>query len=92
MLHTILRARPGPNYKLHLSYADGKTVTVDFAPLVRRGGVFAPLSEPGFFAQVSVGEHGRHICWPGELEFCADALWLQGQPDEHQAELEMMPA
>jgi hypothetical protein len=24
-----------------------------------------------------VGEGGRYIEWPGELDFCADALWLQ---------------
>ncbi len=40
-------------------------------------GVFAPWTDYGFFRQASIGERGRTLTWPGELDFCADALWLQ---------------
>ena len=78
MLRTIHSVAPEPNYKLRLTYADGETIVVDFTPVIQRGGVFAPLSDPEFFSQVSIGERGRYIQWPGELDFCADALWLEG--------------
>jgi len=71
-----------PNYKLRLTYADGETIVVDFTPVIQRGGVFAPLSDPEFFSQASIGEGGRYIQWPGELDFCADALWLEGHASE----------
>jgi hypothetical protein len=82
MLRTIRSAAPEPNYKLRLTYADGETIVVDFTPVIQRGGVFAPLSDPEFFSQVSIGERGRYIQWPGELDFCADALWLEGHASE----------
>ena len=85
MLRTICSVAPEPNYKLRLTYADGETIVVDFTPVIQRGGVFAPLSDPAFFSQVSIGERGRYIQWPGELDFCADALWLEGHTSEGQA-------
>ena len=85
MLRTIRSVAPEPNYKLRLIYSAGETIVVDFTPIIQRGGVFAPLSDPAFFSQVSIGERGRYIQWPGELDFCADALWLEGHTSEGQA-------
>lgn len=85
MLRTIHSVIPEPNYKLRLTYSDGETIVVDFTLLIQRGGVFAALGDPQFFARVSLGERGRYIQWPGELDFCADALWLEGHADESQA-------
>lgn len=78
MVHTIRRATPHTATRLRLVYTDSTTVEIDFAPLIERGGVYAPLADPTFFAQVSIGTRGRFIAWPGGLEFCADALWRQG--------------
>jgi len=82
MLRTIRNVDPEANYKLRLTYSDGETIVADFTPVIQRGGVFAPLSDPAFFSQVSIGESGRYIQWPGELDFCADALWLEGHASE----------
>jgi hypothetical protein len=69
-----------PNYRLGLLYQDGAAFIVDFKPLIAEGGVFSPLSHPPFFTQVQLGPRGRFIVWPGDLDFCADALRLDGQP------------
>jgi hypothetical protein len=74
MFHTIVSAAPLPDSRLRLTYEDGRVVEVDFRPLIARGGAFEPLSRPEVFEQVRIGEHGRYIEWPGELDFCADAL------------------
>jgi hypothetical protein len=31
---------------------------------------------------VHVGERGRSIEWPGEIDFCADALWFEAHPED----------
>lgn len=77
MLHIITNVKVQDNYKLTLTFADGETRTVDFASLIRQGGVFSPLADPQFFSQVQISEDGRYITWPGELDFCADALRVQ---------------
>lgn len=65
-------------FKLRLRFDDGRRRTVNIEPLVKRGGVFAPLSKPKLFQSVRIGEGGRSLQWSDDLDLCADALWLQG--------------
>jgi hypothetical protein len=81
-LQTIREARAEDGYRIRLTYADGFIGVVDLSPLIRSGGVFASLANPGIFAQLSIGERGRTLEWPGDLEFCADALRMQASPNE----------
>jgi hypothetical protein len=81
-LRRICAATPLPENRVLLSFDDGAVAAVDFASLIRQGGVFAPLGDPAFFQQVRVSDDGRYIAWPGELDFCADALWEQGDGAE----------
>ena len=74
MLHIIRAARAVSDHELELTWQDGTTAIVDFQPIIDQGGVFEPLSDPSLFAQVSVAPDGRYVLWPGELDFCADAL------------------
>ena len=60
--------------RVRLTYEGGDVVEVDFASVIAKGGVFATLADPAFFSQVFVGHNGRALCWPGVLEFCADAI------------------
>ena len=82
MLRTITHIQPEPRYHLRVRYAHGEEVVADFSALVQRGGIFQPLGDLDFFAQVSLGPGGRFVTWPGEIDFCADALWLEGQESE----------
>ncbi len=74
-----------PDNHLCLTYTDGVVIVVDFKPLIAQGGVFAQLSDPDYFSQVLVGERGRYVQWPGDLDFCADALWLEAQSGSNTA-------
>lgn len=58
-----------------------EAVEVDFAPLAERGGVYAPLADRTYFAQAAIGGQGRYLTWPDELDFCADALWLEAHSE-----------
>jgi hypothetical protein len=71
---------PEPDFELRLTYADGAEVLVDFKPMIEVGGIFARLNDLEFFKQVKIGSRGRSIEWPGEIDFCADALRIDGQP------------
>ena len=64
------------NYRVRLRFDDGVEEEVDFSGMVGKG-VFAPWTDYAFFQQASLGEQGRTLTWPGELDFCADALWLE---------------
>jgi hypothetical protein len=68
-------------YTVALSWANGATTVSRFAHLVGKG-VFRAFADPAFFAQVRIGENGRSLEWPDELDFCADALWFEVHPEE----------
>ncbi|MGA7729870.1 MAG: DUF2442 domain-containing protein, partial [Chloroflexia bacterium] len=74
---TIRGIQPQLDFKLKIEYSNGDLLVSDFEPLIRQGGVFTALGDPDLFAQVQIGEHGRYIRWPDDLDFCADALWLE---------------
>ena len=64
-----------------VTWADGAMTGNHFGHLVGRG-VFTAFADPSFFVQVGVGERGRSLEWPGELDFCADALWFEAHPED----------
>ena len=71
-------------YRVWLRFEDGVEGEAEFSTHVGKG-VFAPWADYGFLGQARIGEHGRTLTWPGELDFCADALWLAvtGQQPEN---------
>lgn len=83
-LRTITSVHAEPARRLRVTYSDGQTIVVDFEPVIRQGGVFAPLANEQIFAQAALGPRGRSVCWPGDIDFCADALWLEAQQENRR--------
>ncbi len=81
MFYVIESIEVGAENCLTLLYCGGERITVDFKKVIDRGGVFATLANPGIFRQVAIGSRGRSIEWPGGVDFCADALWLEAHGD-----------
>ncbi|HEX5327840.1 MAG TPA: DUF2442 domain-containing protein [Acetobacteraceae bacterium] len=80
--NVILSVSPDTgNFTVTLTWANGETSVNDFRSLVGRGAL-GPLADPAVFAEVRVGERGRSLEWPGNIDFCADALWFETHPAE----------
>lgn len=75
-MHVLENVRTGSGYTVEVDWDDGRTATIDFAPTVAQGGVFAPMGDRAIFEQVAIGPRGRSLVWPNELDFCADALYV----------------
>ena len=59
---------------VRVKFTDGLTGEMRFDESYLEG-VFSPLRDPAFFAQVGI-ERG-YMGWPGELDFCADAMYIK---------------
>lgn len=60
----------GP-YRLHVTFDDGTDTTIDFEHALRtiyNRGMYAPLLDPDYFAQVEVKYHGV-LTWPNGIDF-----------------------
>lgn len=77
MLKDIIAARPLDNYRLHLRFEDGTEGTVDLAHTLHFGGVFEPLKDPAFFAQVRVDPELGTVTWPNGADLDPDVLYAE---------------
>ena len=91
MLHTIRNANVCDDRQVEIVFDDGTAAVVDFAPVIARGGVFAALTNQDVFSRVTIGEGGRSLEWPGELDFCADALWRKAHQEQNHEDTKCRP-
>lgn len=69
-------------YCVRLAFDDGLEGEVDLAGRLPRDGLFAPLADPAYFAQVRLDEEGGTIAWPNGVDIAPDTLhmWVQERP------------
>ncbi len=78
-------------YTVTVTWKNGSRTVNEFGHLIGKG-VMATLADPSVFAEVRVGERGRSLEWPGEIDFCADALWFEAHPEDAAQHLAEHPA
>jgi hypothetical protein len=82
MLKDIVSAAALSDYRLHLQFEDGVEGIVDLTALVGFRGVFEPLKDPTYFAQVRVDPELGTVAWPNGVDLDPDVLYarLTGMP------------
>lgn len=82
MLKDITAAQPLENYRLHLRFEDGKEGIVDLSRSLTFQGVFTPLRDPAYFAQVQVDSESGTVTWPNGVDLDPDVLYAEvtGEP------------
>ena len=72
----VTAVEPIGDYRLRLTFADGTVGDVDFS---RRtwNGVFEPLRDPAYFAQVLVDSQAGTISWPDGLDMAPEPLYAE---------------
>jgi Protein of unknown function (DUF2442) len=66
------------NHLLRLLFSDGTAGDVDFSA-ERWTGVLAPLSDPRYFAKVTVDQEAGTIVWPGGIDLAPEPLYEQAK-------------
>ncbi len=78
----IVGVLPDPeSLSVTLRWGNGATTVASLRHLAGKG-VFVGFDDPAFFARAAVGERGRSLEWPGEIDLCADALWFESHPED----------
>ena len=79
----VVAVKPVEGHVLELSFEDGLTARVDMDRVIGRfDGVFTPLQDPTYFAQVRVEQELGTIVWPNGADICPDVLYsyASGKP------------
>ena len=82
MLRDVLEVQPRGGYRLWLRFEGGVVGEVDLAPALSFTGVFAPLEDASYFAQVSVNPELGTVAWPNgaDLDPVVLLALVTGQP------------
>lgn len=82
MLKDVVEVKPLERYRLWLRFEDGVEGAIDVSKLVPFTGVFAPLKNTTYFAQVRVNPDIGTICWPNDADLDPDVLYalISGEP------------
>ncbi|MBE9239657.1 DUF2442 domain-containing protein [Synechocystis salina] len=75
MLQDIVAVNPLKNYKLYLRFEDNQDGIVDIQKQVEFTGVFEPLKDLEYFAQVKVNPELGTIQWPNGADLDPDVLY-----------------
>jgi hypothetical protein len=74
-MHKITDVKALENYKLDITFADGKRGVVDLSHLVGKG-VFALWRDYEAFRDVKIGPTGE-LAWGDQVDLCPDSLYLR---------------
>jgi hypothetical protein len=82
MLKDIVAAEALGDYRLHLQFEDGVEGVVKLEPHLSFRGVFEPLRDPAYFAQVRVDRQSGTVVWANGADLDPDVLYgrLTGTP------------
>jgi hypothetical protein len=77
MLVDVVAARPVGDYRLYLRFEDGVEGEVDLGAFLSFRGVFGPLRDPAYFAQVRVDPELGTVSWPNGADLDPDVLYAR---------------
>ena len=84
-MQDVIHVEVLPERRLHLRFADQREGVVNMDAIVASyTGVFAPLLDPVYFAQVTVDPDLGTVVWPNGADACPDVLYAHatGQLDK----------
>ena len=64
---------------MRVRFEDGVTADVDLSYLLGYGGVFAPLRDPAYFAQLRADADAGTIVWPNDADIAPETLYAHAQ-------------
>lgn len=77
MLKDVVAVQALPDHCLRVTFDDGVEGIVHVREFVQFTGVFQPLQDPLFFAQVKVNSELGTVSWPNDADFDSDVLYAK---------------
>ncbi len=76
MILHVTKAKYLEDYRIEVSFNDGKTGTVDLSQSLT-GSIFDPLKDIGIFSQLKVDKEIDTIVWPNGADLAPEYLYFQ---------------
>ena len=75
MYHDVVEMKCLDDFKLSLTFDDGKTGVLDCKPFIAKGGVFAKLMDPNVFRKASINRDLGIATWEDEVDIAPETVY-----------------
>ena len=75
MYHDVLKIKYLNNYRLELTFDDGKSGILDCKPIIEKGGVFSALRDPNVFKKATINRELGVITWNNEIDIAPETAY-----------------
>lgn len=72
-MNDVVKIEYKERFVYHIVFDDGKSGDIDFSEYIRRGPVFEPLQDKGFFKMARI--EGGTISWPNGADVAPETLY-----------------
>jgi hypothetical protein len=77
MIHDVVSAVYKGEYKIEITFDDGKQGIVDFSKYLRKGGVFERFKDIDFFRNFKINEELGVLTWQNEIDLAPETLYAE---------------
>ncbi len=75
MYHDVTNVKCLDDFRLELTFDDGRSGVMDCKPLVAKGGVFARLRDPEVFRRARVNDELGVVTWDDEVDIAPETAY-----------------
>jgi hypothetical protein len=82
MSHDIVSAEYVEDYKIRVTFENGKSGIVDFLPYIKKGGVYRKLRDKGLFKRFQINAELGVLTWGNTIDIAPETLYCEatGEP------------
>ncbi len=75
MYNDVVNIKCLDDFKLELTFDDGKSSVLDCKPFIEKGGVFSALRNPDVFNKAEIHKELGVITWNGEIDIAPETAY-----------------
>lgn len=77
----VVSARYLSDYKIELTFENGRSGVVDFMKFIRKGGIFTRLSDLEHFKKFQINQELGVITWDDEIDIAPETLYSEAMDE-----------
>jgi hypothetical protein len=77
MYYSVVSAEYVEEYRIRVTFEDGRSGVADLKPYISKGGVFSRFADPAFFRRFQIHRDFGAICWGDEVDIAPESLYRQ---------------
>jgi len=75
MYHDVVHIKCLDNFKLEVTFDDGRSGILDCKPFIEKGGVFSILADPDVFNKAEIHKELGVITWNNEIDIAPETAY-----------------